>query len=332
MKTKRPTVYDVAREAGVSYQTVSRVINDKSNVSEDTRDRVLQAINTLGFRPNRAAQIFQTERSNTIEVVLFYDGFNLFLYEMARVSQQLGYHFVISAITEQDFERTLESATSRFVDGLIIVPMEPIAEDYDELKRLTHGIPFIQVGVHLGADFPSVTYDQAQGAQLATQHLIDLGHRKIAEISGPLRNHDACDRHSSWTACLKENGLPVGPSMEGDFTIDGGYKAMRRLLESGADFTAVFIGNDSMTIGAHTALREYGLRVPDDISLVGFDDIPEAAHFVPGLTTVRQDFNLLGRLAIEYMVSMINSPDTPVHQRILQPKLVIRESTRALKG
>lgn len=330
MKTKRPTLYDVAREANVSYQTVSRVINDQSHVSAETRDKVLKAIQMLDFRPNRAAQIMQTERSNTIEVVLFYDGFNLFLYEMARMAQRLGYHFVISAITEQEFTRTLESAKSRFVDGLVIVPMAPIAEDYDELKRLTGGIPFIQVGLHLGADFPSVTYDQAQGARMATQHLIDLGHRQIAEISGPLRNHDACDRHDSWMATLKDNDLPAGMSVEGNFNLDGGYHGMNHLLDSNADFTAVFIGNDSMAFGAHTALRERGLRVPDDVSLVGFDDLPEAAHFVPGLTTVRQDFNLLGQLAIEYMVSMINNPEIPIHQRILQPKLVIRGSTRAL--
>lgn len=330
MKTKRPTVYDVAREANVSYQTVSRVINDKSHVSAETRERVVKAIEALGFRPNRAAQIMQTERSNTIEVVLFYDGFNLFLYEMARVTQQLGYHFSISAITEKEFIRTLESAVSRFVDGIIIVPMTPISQDYQTLKKLIGDIPFIQVGIRLDADFPSVTYDQAQGAYLATQHLIDNGHTKIAEISGPLRNHDAYDRHISWEDTLRRNNLADGTSVEGDFTIEGGYQAMQTLLKINNDFTAVFVGNDSMAIGAHTALRQHGLRVPDDVSMVGFDDIPEAAHFVPGLTTVRQDFNLLGRLAIEYMVSMIDNPDIPVHQRILQPRLIIRESTRTI--
>lgn len=327
MKSKRPTVYDVAREAGVSYQTVSRVINNKAHVSEETRTRVLDAIKTLDFRPNRAAQLLQTERSNTIEVVLFYSGFNLFLYEMARSAQQLDYHFSISAITQQEFTRTLESARSRFVDGLIIVPMTPMTEDYEELKRLTDGIPFIQVGANLGAEFPSVSYDQTHGAYLATQHLIDIGHRDIAEISGPLQNHDACDRHASWLDTLRDNDLTPGTSVEGDFTIEGGYHTMSQLLDEDAGFTAVFVANDSMAIGAHTALRERGLRVPDDVSLVGFDDIPEAAHFVPKLTTVRQDFNLLGHMAIEYIVSMINNPDMPVHQRVLQPKLIIREST-----
>lgn len=330
MKTKRPTLYDVAREANVSYQTVSRVINDKSHVSEETRDRVQKAIKTLGFRPNRAAQIMQTERSDTIEVVLFYSGFNLFLYEMARMVQQLGYHFVISAITDNDFAGTLESAASRFVDGLIIVPDTRLRGDYEELKALTDGIPFIQVGAPLGANLPSVIYDQGQGARLATQHLIELGHRNIAEISGPLRNQDGYDRHMSWMATLKEAGLEMGMSVESDYSIEGGYRAMRDLLENGGDFTSVFIANDSMAFGAHTALREYGLRVPHDISIVSFDDIPESAHFVPGLTTVRQDFNLLGRMAVEYLVSLIDNPDTPIHQRVIQPKLIIRESTAAL--
>ena len=328
MRTKRPTLRDVAREAGVSYQTVSRVINDDSHVSATTRGKVQQAIHTLGFRPNRAAQILQTERSHTIEVVIFYYSFNLYLYQMARTALQLGYHFVISAITEQEFASTLESAASRFVDGLILVPITLNNQPYEELMRLTGGIPFVQIGARLGENIPSVIYDQAQGGRLATQYLIDLGHRQIAEISGPLRNRDGYDRHLSWLATLKENGLDTSATIEGDFTIEGGYEAMNRLLDSGMPFTAVFIGNDTMALGAHTALRQRGLRVPEDISIVSFDDIPEAAHFVPALTTVRQDFYLLGRMAVEYMVSMIENPDTPVHQRVLQPKLVVRESTR----
>jgi DNA-binding LacI/PurR family transcriptional regulator len=198
------------------------------------------------------------------------------------------------------------------------------------LIQLTDGVPFVQIGARLGAAIPSVIYDQAQGARLATQHLIDLGHRQIAEISGPLLNYDAHDRHAGWLKTLEDCGLTPGASVEGNFNIEGGYRAMSRLLDQGAEFTAVFIGNDSMAMGAHTALREQGLRVPDDVSIVSFDDIPEAAHFVPGLTTVQQDFDRMGRLATEFLVSLIKSPDTPVHQRVLQPKLVVRESTRAV--
>jgi LacI family transcriptional regulator len=331
MKTKRPTLRDVALEADVSYQTVSRVINNNENVSAKTRNRVMKAIEKLDFRVNRAAQIMQTERSHTIEVVLFYAGFNLFIYEMARTVQQAGYHFVISAITEEDFEPTLASAASRFIDGLVIVPMMPMAEDFEELSRLCNDIPFVQVGARLGAELPSVLYDQVQGARLAVEHLIKLGHQQIAEISGPLQNHDGADRHESYLEVLQEHGLD-GLSIEGDFSIDGGYQSMKRLLASGETFTAVFIANDSMAFGAHSALREAGLRVPEDISLVSFDDIPEAAHFVPKLTTIRQDFQLLGRLSIEYLLSMIENPNTPIHQRVLQPQLIIRESTCPLRA
>ncbi len=328
-KTKRPTLRDVAREAGVSYQTVSRVINGDLHVASLTRTRVEKTIEKLGYHPNRAAQLLQTERSHTLEVIMFFSGFNRFLYEMARASNEHGYHFVISTIADNEFSSALASAASRFIDGLILIPLVPVVEDYDELMRLTDGVPFVQIGAKLGANIPSVIYDHAQGARLATQHLIDLGHRAIAEITGPLSNYDAIARHEGWLATLKDNGLPPGPSAEGDFTIEGGYQGMKHLLDHGGDFTAVFIANDSMAMGAHTALRERGLRVPEDISTVGFDDIPEAAHFVPGLTTVRQDFYLLGRLATEYVISMIEDPETPVHQRVLQPKMVIRESTRA---
>jgi DNA-binding LacI/PurR family transcriptional regulator len=327
MKNKRPTLRDVAEEAGVSYQTVSRVINNNENVSGKTRSRVLKAIEKLDFRVNRAAQIMQTERSHTIEVVLFYAGFNLFLYEMARSAQRAGYHFVISAITEDEFESTLEGAASRFIDGLVIVPMMPMAESFSELEKLCNGIPFVQVGARMGSDVPAVMYDQAQGSRAAVEHLISLGHRKIAEISGPLANHDGADRHETYLKVLRENALGKGLSIEGDFSIDSGYHSMKQLLESGGDFSAVFMGNDSMAFGAHSALREAGLRVPEDISIVSFDDVPEAAHFVPKLTTVRQDFQALGRLTIEYLLSMIENPETEIYQRVLQPQLMIREST-----
>jgi len=332
MTTKRATLRDVAREAGVSYQTVSRVINDHENVSAKTKLRVEKAIEKLDYRVNRAAQIMQTRRSNTIEVILFYAGFNLFLYEMARATQQAGYHFVISAVTEEEFEKTVENASSRFVDGLIFLPDKPLTQSFEELERLCNGIPFVQVGAKLGANLPCVLYDQKLGARLATQHLIDLGHTTIAEISGPLYNHDGSDRHEAWIETMQEHELDTGLSVEGDYSIESGYHAMHTLLERGIHFTAVFIGNDSMAIGAHTALREHGLYVPDDVSIVSFDDTPEAAHFVPGLTTVRQDFQLLGHLAVEYVLGMINNPDTPIHQRVLQPELIVRGSTRKIRG
>ena len=244
MLTKRATLRDVAREAGVSYQTVSRVINNHENVSSKTKNRVMQAIEKLDFHVNRAAQVMQTGRSNTIEVILFYAGFNLFLYEMARATQQAGYHFIISAVTEEEFEKTLENASSRFIDGLIFLPDKPLNQDYEQLSRLCNGIPFVQVGAKLGANLPCVLVDQKQGAHLATKHLIDLGHTAIAEISGPLQNHDGSDRHEAWLETMNEHGLDTALSVEGDYSIEGGYHSMHRLLHQGVQFTAVFIAND----------------------------------------------------------------------------------------
>jgi len=183
----------------------------------------------------------------------------------------------------------------------------------------------------LGVSLPSVIYDQAKGARLATQHLIDLGHRQIAEITGPLLHYDAQGRHAGWIDALADNGLEQGPFVESDFTIEDGYRAMNQLLDEGGEFTAIFIGNDSMALGAQTALRQRGLRVPNDVSVVGFDDVPETAHLVPGLTTIRQDFQLLGQLAVEYIIDLIEKPDTPVYQRVLPPKLIVRESTRPIR-
>lgn len=327
---KRPTLRDVAKEAEVSYQTVSRVINDDPHVSAATRKRVMQAIETLGFVPNRAAQILQTKRSYTIEAVIPYHGFNRVLHTMARATNQQGYHFIISAIDPDDFEEAMASGRSRFVDGFILVPSISITDNYEDLIRHTGQVPFVQIGARMGANIPSVIYDQNQGAKLATQHLIELGHRQIAEISGPMTTYDGKARHESWLKTLADYGLDTHITIEGDFTIDGGYNAMNTLLGRGDPFTAVFVANDSMAYGAHTALRQHGLRVPEDVSLVGFDNLEESAHFAPGLTTVHQDFDLMGRMAVEYIISLIDNAKTAIHQRVLIPKLIIRDSTRRL--
>ncbi len=325
---RRATLRDVAREAEVSYQTVSRVINNNANVAAATREKVLKAIDKLDYRPNRAAQLMQTERSHTIEVIMPYYGFNRVLVDMAWVAHQSGYHFSISAVDTNEFAEALKNASARFIDGIILTPLSPVIDDYEQLKNLTKGMPFVQVGAPLGTNLPSVIYDQAQGARLATQHLIDLGHTLIAEISGPLWNYDAYDRHQGWLATLADHDLDPSLSIESDFTIDGGYRAMNQLLDTGCTFSAAFIANDIMAFGAQTALRERGLRSPEDVSIVGFDDLLESAHFVPSLTTVRQDFALLGRLAIEYVVSLIENPDTPIYQRVLPPQLIVRNSTQ----
>jgi len=175
---------------------------------------------------------------------------------------------------------------------------------------------------------PSVVFDQWNGARLAVNHLIDLGHREIAEISGPLDHFDAAMRHRAWEVFLGNNGLEPALTAAGDFAVRSGYVCAKQILAQKRPFTALFVGNDTMALGALRALHEAGLRVPQDVSVVGFDDIAIAAYFDPPLTTMRQDFEALGRESIEYLVSRIGNPDVTIQQRVLYPELVIRKSTQ----
>jgi LacI family transcriptional regulator len=247
-----------------------------------------------------------------------------------RAAKQLGYKLMFSEAEEasaDDIQTAIDNVGN--VDGvLVITPIQSELHDYlvDALK----GNHYVQIGTRVGSKTPSVVIDQAYGSQLATQHLIDLGHRQIAEISGPLYWNDAIARHQSWLATLQANQLEPVASVEGDWTAAGGYNAAGVLLDSGVAFTGLIVGNDQMALGAIRALRERGLSIPEDISIVGFDDIPESAYFEPPLTTLRQDFTALGRQSVEYLVEMIKQPRTPLHQRILYPTFVERQSTTAV--
>jgi DNA-binding LacI/PurR family transcriptional regulator len=190
--------------------------------------------------------------------------------------------------------------------------------------------PFVQMIAEFGTAIPSVVLDQQYGSQLATRHLIDLGHRHIAEISGPRDNVDSKARHEGWLAALVECGLNPGPSVPGRFTIEGGYAAAEDLLDSCQPFTAIVAANDEMALGAIRAMHDRGLRVPEDISIVGFDDIHFAAYTTPPLTTVRQDFRLMAKHTVDYIIELIEKPNTPLEQRVIVPQIVVRQSTRAL--
>jgi LacI family transcriptional regulator len=215
------------------------------------------------------------------------------------------------------------------IDGVIIIA--PIRESvYEDLTRMCPK-PFVKVGAKPGVKLPSVIIDQHQGSQMIVQHLIDLGHQHIAEICGPLQWYDAAARHESWLATLRANHLEPGPVAQGDWTAASGYAAARELLQANRRFSALAVANDQMALGAMRALHECGLKIPDDISVAGFDDIPESAYFEPPLTTVRQDFTALGKQSVEYLVEMLRNPDAPLHQRTLYPTLVRRQSTHALK-
>ena len=329
---KRITLYDVAKAAGVSHQTVSRVINNYPHVAPHTRKRVLRAIQDLGYQPNRAAQVLNTQRSHILEVVTtnIYSSSAATITSISFTAKELGYQVTVAALPPDDLRSFIAGMSARLVDGLL-VNCESIDIPDDELQTLTQGTPVVKLKGEPGPDLPLVGYDQAHGMRAAVQHLIECGHRQIAELHGPLDLYDARARHAAWQHTLTARGLQPGPSAGGDFSEKSGYDALCQLLDDGAPFSAVCAANDSMAQGALFALHERGLRVPHDVSLVGFDDVPAAAYYTVPLTTVRQDHALVGRLAVEYLVSLIEKPDTPVYQRVLLPELVVRHSTRRLE-
>lgn len=331
---KKITLNDVADHCGVSYQTVSRVLNEHPHVATETRARVLRAIVELGYRPNYVARSLATHRTHTIGMVSFgmtYYGPAQMTVNIESALKAKGYRLAFStldALTSEQLRDAIDHLLSQVVDGLVMIT--PITDvNLDMVQELCAGVPVVMIDIRRGEQVPSVVIDQRHGAMLATQHLIELGHRHICEISGPLSWCDAEQRHQGWQRAMRAARLALGQSIEGDWSAAGGYRAAQELLELNVPMTALVVGNDQMALGAIRALRERGLHVPQDISVTGFDDVPEAAFYDPPLTTVQQDFKALGLQSVEYLINLIENEDTPPHQRVLYPKLIERGSTCA---
>ena len=333
---KKTTILDVANHSGVSYQTVSRVINNHPNVAENTRARVRQSIQTLNYRPNQAARSLVTNRSNMIAVISFGTDFYGPAQMVSNITQHAknsGYHVTLSTVEElahSDINDAINDVRGQLVDGIIMIK-PVISEDMSYIGDLVGEIPFVQIDTAPQPGIASVLIEQAYGSRLATEHLIELGHCEIAEISGPLNWHGAVMRHQSWVETMQKHNLAHTLSIEGDWSSKSGYECVKSLLARGASFTGLVVANDPMALGAISALVDSGLQVPEDVSIVGFDDVPESAFYLPALTTVRQDFIALGEQSIEYLVSLIKNPRTPVHQRVLHPELIIRKSTISIR-
>lgn len=332
-QARPPTLHDVAKLAGVSYQTVSRVINDSPNVSTKTRSRVQGAIEELGYRPNKVARFLVTRRSQTIQVIATESGLYKQAYSILTTARHLGYQVALSVVQETsnitELQRLFDELTARIVDGYVFISPQPTLGSED-LVHLTRGRPFIQVGADPGIATPSVVFDQVHGTQLALQHLYDLSHRRIAAITGPLTFSDARVRHETYLDFMHLKGLQAGPVAAGNFLFDGGYSAAQQILDSGETFTAIFCANDHTALGVLRALDERRLKAPEDISMVGFDDESFAPYLNPPLTTVRQDFDALGEQAVKYLIEIIKDPGTPIHQRVLYSKLIVRKSARKI--
>ena len=336
MKSKLPSA-TLLKPLAFSNQTVSRVVNSHPHVADSTRERVLATIRKLGYRPNRMARGLVTRNSNTVGIVSFgttYYGPAQTFAKIEKAVRASGYgltFYSIDELTKAQLRTAINTLADHQVDGVVMAA--PFIDlDPTDILNLCGAVPVVMIDVPKGAHVPSVVVDQVAGSRLATQHLIDLGHRNIAAISGPLSWHDATLRYDAWRATVQAAGLPPGPSAEGDWSASGGYQAAGQLLASGEPFSAVVAANDQTALGAARAFRAHGLRVPEDISIVGFDDIPEAAFFEPPLTTISQDFTALGQQSVDYLLSLIDNPETPVHQRVLYPSLIERQSVMIVKS
>jgi DNA-binding LacI/PurR family transcriptional regulator len=329
-RKRRPVMSDVARLAGVSHQTVSRVINDSRHVRAETRERVELAMRQLEYRPNSVARALVTGRSQTLGVVSFDTtlyGPASTLYGIERAAHEAGYFITIASLEALDRPAVLDAIERLRVQGvdgiLVIAPQEGGTR---ALMQAPAGVPLVALEAGPRDVVPLASVDQVAGARLATEHLLSLGHRAVWHLAGPTGWPEAEDRVRGWRGALEAAGAPVPAPLRGDWSARAGYELAQRLLDD-AGVTAIFVANDQMSLGALRALHEAGRRVPGDVSLVGFDDIPEAPYFIPPLTTVRQDFDEMGRSGLRLLLDAIEAPDgAPAHVEVL-PELVVRASS-----
>jgi len=333
-RTPRPTMLDVAKLSGVSYQTVSRVINNHPYVSDDTRQRVQSAIDVLGYRPSKAATRLAAKSSKTIALILYGGWFHgpvQMALNMEIAAKNSGLDVILVNITEAQKQLTaaLHHVNDWAVDGiLLILPVQGLP--FDEIQAICGTTPVIQIDAQRGAEIPSVVLDDYNGVVQSMEYLIAMGHRQFCEIAGPQNWFSAQARHQACGDVLAARGLPPALLCTSNWSASGGYRAMQKLLDSGQSFSAVVCGNDHMALGALHALHESGLNIPDDVSLVGFDDVPESAYLSPPLTTVSQNYIQLGITAFEYLMQVMDAPETTRQQRVISPRLVIRDSVKSI--
>jgi LacI family repressor for deo operon, udp, cdd, tsx, nupC, and nupG len=325
------TIREVAARAGVSHQTVSRVINDSERVNPETRARVEAAIQELGFQPNAIARFMAQGRTRTFACF----SPNLTDYTFAAIidgaeteARRHGYFLMSASAPDEAAFSTLvkQLVTSHRTEGLLII--NPYADSRHRL--LPKNVPVVFAGARPRTESAeSVSLDDEAAGEAATQHLINLGHQRIALLSGPLIEDCSQDRLTGYRAALAKAGFPFNPELilEGDWSASSGYRAAQSLMERGLPFTALFAENDRMAIGAIRALREGGRRVPEDISVIGFDDMPLASYFDPPLTTVRQDLFTMGREAAQLLMRAVEQPDHSNQHLRMSGEIIIRSST-----
>lgn len=331
MPRTRPTIRDVAKLAKVSHQTVSRVINQSADVTPETRDKVEAAIARLAYRPSAIARSMANGRTHTLACLApnLTDFTFASIIEGAEAEARKQGYFLLSssAHNEAAFKALVEQLVShQRADGLLII--NPYSDNRHTL--LPKNFPTVFVGARpRDEQVDSVALDDEGAAQAATQHLLQMGHRRIAVITGPLAEDCTQDRIAGYQAALGEAHLTPDPEMllEGDWSASSGYEALKKLAETNRLPTAVFAQNDRMAMGAMRAARDLGLAVPEQLAVIGIDDMPLASYFDPPLTTMRQDMFGIGREAARLLVRALEQPATTCQHMRLPAELIVRRST-----
>jgi len=327
---RKPSINDVARIAGVSYQTVSRVINNATDVSAETRQRILAVIDEVGYRRNRMATALVTNRSTAVGIVTSDSprfGPIGTLVALEKEVRRKGYGTAVVTV-EEPYEGSVENALETLEDAGVagIIVIAPLLSMADPVWNAKVRVPVEMIAAGVSSTQEVVTYSENQelGARMATQHLIDLGHTDIAHLGGSMAWFDARSRKRGWEAALRDAGLKPGLYLEGDWSPKWAYETGLRLIGERRLPEAIFAVSDHTALGLIRALAEHGLRVPEDASVVGFDDIEGAGYFRPPLTTVRQDFPALARSSLEVLLAAMEGRQ--VDPSPSAPTLVIRDS------
>ena len=328
------TLQTVADRAGVSPSTVSRILNGTARVSEAKRERVSQVIEELGFRPNLLARSLAGGKTMSIGVLTQYIDSPFYGAGLRGIEEVLSDHGYIPIVTSGLWERARErdslwSLVERKVDGLIILTSRLTDQD---LQEISERLPIVVTGRDLwGDNLQSLNFDNVFAGKLAAQHLLHLGHRDIAVIIGPSDHKDSEERLAGIVSHASASSLQVDERLitMSDYTERGGHRAMQSIISKNIPFSAVVALNDQMALGAILALGQAGLRVPDDVSVIGMDDLPSAAFFSPPLTSVSQPVYEMGRHAADMLLNVVAGNGVELPRGLsLNPKLVIRDSTR----
>jgi DNA-binding LacI/PurR family transcriptional regulator len=327
-RPRDPAMTDVADLAGVSHQTVSRVLNKHPNVREQTRLRVLAAIQELGYRPNRAAKALATGRTRTLGIIAqpstLYGPASMQT-AFGRAAADAGFAVSVASLRAMN-GASIADAVGQLVEQRVagIAVLAPVAAPEEALSAVPDDVPVVLIDPDPAEHRSHARLDQAEGARLATRHLLSHGHATVWHVSGPAEWFDSQGRVLGWRDALEQAGADVPPVIPAEWSARSGFEAGRMLARM-PEVTAVFAANDHLALGIIRALTEHGRSVPRDVSIVGFDDVPEAGFFLPPLTTVRQDFEALAQDCLSLLLARLDGGPAGM-SRVVSPELVVRSS------